>query len=112
MRRLSGYRVFLTLRSEYHVRGHRCFGVRNRRTGQWHEGHWALGKPLATSFTDGRGRMCSLAVPAVGEPLRFVVDSELFETSAVLSVEEREGFVLPSTLADRFARTANARDTW
>ena len=37
MRRPSSYRVFLTRRSEYHVRGHVCFGVKDRRTG-WSEG--------------------------------------------------------------------------
>ena len=116
MRRLSGYRVFVTLRSEYHVRGHLCFGVRNRRTGQWHPEHWSLGKPLATAFTDGRGRLCSLSLPAIGEPLRFLVNDEVLETSAVLSVEEREAFAMAGPLGGRFARTpppaGDARETW
>ena len=48
MRRLSAYRVFLTRKSEYHVRGHMCFGVRDRRTGQWQNEHWALRERPAT----------------------------------------------------------------
>lgn len=90
MRRPSAYRVFLTRKSEYHVRGHVCFGVRDRRTGRWHAAHWALGLRLASSIPDSRGRMCSLGLPAVGEGLCFLVDGQLHYTSEVIAVEERE----------------------
>ena len=95
MRRPSAYRVFLTRKSEYHVRSLVCFGVRDRRTGAWRADHWALGRPLAGSFADARGALCSLAVPEVNEPLCFMVGDEPHYTSAVLAIEEREQLELP-----------------
>jgi hypothetical protein len=94
MRRLSSYRVFLTRQSEYHVRGHVCFGVRDRRSGRWLESHWALRARLASAFPDAQGNMCSIASPAIGEPLWFAVDGVLHHTSPVISVEEREHLAL------------------
>ena len=67
MRRLSAYRVFLTHQSEYHIRGHVCFGVRSRRTGDWFAQHWALSRPLATAYADDHGRLRGLRLPAIGE---------------------------------------------
>jgi hypothetical protein len=99
MRRSSSYRVFLTRRSEYHVRGHACFGVRDRRSGEWLESHWALGLPLAQAFPDARGRMCSIRVPVIGEPLCFAAASGLHATSPVLSVEERQHLDLAGGLS-------------
>jgi hypothetical protein len=90
MRRLSAYRVFLTRKSEYHVRGHMCFGVRDRRTGQWQNEHWALRQRLATAFPDAHGDMCRFGVPVIGEPLCFVIARQPHYTSAVMAVEERE----------------------
>lgn len=90
MRRPSAYRVFLTRKSEYHVRSHVCFGVRDRRTGQWQTSHWALGLRLASSIPDSRGKMCSLGVPIVGEALCFLVDGEPHYTSPVIAIEQRE----------------------
>ena len=98
MRRSSAYRVFLTRKSEYHVRSHVCFGVRDRRTGSWRSEHWALGRPLAGSIADSRGAVCSLGMPAVSEPLCFMVDDEPHYTSAVLSIEEREQLELPGRM--------------
>lgn len=90
MRRLSAYRVFLTRKSEYHVRGHMCFGVRDRRTGQWQNQHWALRQLLATAFPAAHGKMCGFGVPAIGEPLCFIVEERPQYTSPVMAVEERE----------------------
>ena len=90
MRRPSAYRVFLTRRSEYHVRSHECFGVKDRRTGQWHASHWALGMRLAGAIPDQRGKICSLGVPVLGEALCFLVDGEPNYTSPVMAIEERE----------------------
>jgi hypothetical protein len=84
MRRPSAYRVFLTRKSEYHVRGNVCFGVRDRRTGSWRSDHWALGCQLT-----------SLGVPAVSEPLCFLVGEAPHYTSVVISIEEREQLELP-----------------
>lgn len=89
MRRLSAYRVFLTRQTEYHVRNHVCFGVRDRRTGQWIETHWALNQRLAAAFPDARGKMCSVSTPLIGEPLWFAMAGGLHHTSPVLGVEER-----------------------
>src|SRR5690348_5935780 len=96
MRRLSAYQVFLTERNEYHVRQYVCCAVRNRRTGCFLADHWALERPLANSFPDAHGQMCSLSLPLIGEPLSFLVDGELFETTPVLAVDEREAVQLPA----------------
>jgi hypothetical protein len=82
--------VFLTRQSEYHVRGHVCFGVRDRRTGCWVESHWALRKRLASAFPDAKGNMCSISSPAVGEPLWFAVGTGVHHTTPVFAVEDRE----------------------
>jgi hypothetical protein len=95
MRRPSAYRVFLTRKSEYHVRSHVCFGVRDRRTGAFRADHWALGRALAGAFADARGALCSLDPPQVNEPLCFMVGGEPHYTSAVLAIEEREQLELP-----------------
>jgi hypothetical protein len=117
MRRLSAYRVFLTARNEYHVREFVCCAVRNRRTGDYHEDHWALERRLATAFADAQGNMCGLALPTIGERLAFVVDGDVLETSPVLAVEEREAVQLPraATAALRnalAAGVASARDSY
>jgi len=116
MRRLSAYRVFLTQRNEYHVRGLVCCAVRSRSTGQFHSDHWALRRPLASAFPDARGYMCSLTLPAVGEPLSFDVDGELLETSPVLSIEERDHVYLSRANAALLAAVAanggSARDSY
>jgi hypothetical protein len=117
MRRPSAYRVFLTRKSEYHVREHVCFGVRDRRTGGWLETHWALGWPLAGSIADSRGEICSLGVPGLSEPLCFVVDGQLHYTSAVISIEEREQMDLPDNIspllrAELARRPGTIRETY
>ncbi|MGD8859856.1 MAG: hypothetical protein PVI30_07580 [Myxococcales bacterium] len=94
MRRPSGYRVFVTRNSEYHVRGHVCFGVRDRRSGLWVQDHWACGQRLATVFRDARGKLQTYDLPSVGESLHFRIDGHAHYTSEVLSVEEREGLSL------------------
>ena len=117
MRRLSAYRVFLTERNEYHVRDYVCCAVRNRRSGCYMEDHWAIDRPLADAFADAQGHMCSLSLPLIGEPLAFRVDGELFETTPVLAVEEREAFQLPRATSTALraalaAGTASSRDTY
>jgi hypothetical protein len=118
MRRPSAYRVFLTRRSEYHVRACVCFGVRDRRTGQWLTSHWALGLRLASSIPDARGGICDLGQPVVGEPLCFLIDGVPNYTSPVLAIEEREQLELPqrvsTQLADALQRRprGNSRETY
>jgi hypothetical protein len=107
MRRLSAYRVFLTARNEYHVREFVCCAVRNRRTGEYHEDHWALERPLAGTVADARGHMCGLALPTIGERLAFMVEGDVLETSPVLAVEDREAIQLPRA-ASAALRTAIA----
>jgi hypothetical protein len=98
MRRPSTYRVYLTKNSEYHVRGLVCFGVRDRRTGQWVDTHWALTKKLASAFPDAEGRMSVVDLPVVGESLTFVVEGVARQTSAILGVEERIALELDASL--------------
>lgn len=121
MRRFSAYRVFLTRKSEYHVRGHSCFGIRDRRSGAWLQSHWALGQRLATAFPDAHGTLCRFGLPAIGEPLCFVLEGRPYYTSAVLAVEEREQFDLSGAfgrpvakLHDEIARraTGSIRETY
>ena len=109
MRRPSAYRVFLTEKSEYHVRAHACFGVRDRRTGQWHREHWALDRQLAGSIPDARGAMCSLGLPGVGESLCFVVDGAYHYTSTVIGLEEREQMELPARISPLLRRELERR---
>ena len=92
MRRSSAYRVYLTRNSEYHIRDYVCVGVRDRRSGCWREDHPTLRRPLAGTFADTTGRMRSLSPPSIGESLQFEVNGTPLFTSAVLSIEEREGF--------------------
>ena len=91
MRRPSAYRVFLTHNTEYHVRLHVCFGVRDRRTGHWVQQHPCLNAKLAGTFPDATGHTRSMATPVVGERLSFETPGAPVHTSPVLSVEEREG---------------------
>jgi hypothetical protein len=117
MRRLSAYRVFLTRNSEYHVRGHVCFGVRDRRSGDWQQAHWALGQRLASAFPDGQGKMCSISSPSIGEPLWFATGERPHCTSPLLAVEEREGFDMPGLhagLREEIVRrgTGSIRETY
>jgi len=91
MRRPSAYRVYLTRNSEYHVRGLTCFGVRDRRTASFLDDHWALGQRLEGTFADSTGHIRTYSLPVVGESLRFRVQGQLRQTSAILAVEERVG---------------------
>jgi hypothetical protein len=111
--------VFLTRNSEYHVRGMVCFGVRDRRSGAFLPQHWALGQPLAHCFADGGGRLRAVALPIVGEALRFIVQGQTHCTSPVLGVEEREHLQLErggghTPIEALLCRQppANARDTY
>lgn len=117
MRRPSTYRVYLTKNSEYHVRGLVCLGVRDRRTGEWVEAHWALAQRLASAFPDATGHMRTVELPVVGESLTFMVEGRPRQTSAILAVEERIALELGSSLgrtpshAMRRPRSAAARET-
>jgi hypothetical protein len=115
MRRPSAYRVFLTKNSEYHIRGHVCFGVRDRRTGRWYARHAALNRPLASSFSDDQGHMMAPKVPLIGEALEFVVEGEHVHSSPVLGVELREAYDVTAKLGEalmaRSHNSFNSRDT-
>jgi hypothetical protein len=117
MRRPSTYRVYLTKNSEYHVRALVCFGVRDRRTGEWVQTHWALAQKLASAFPDATGHMRTVDLPVVGESLSFVVEGEARQTSAILGVEERIALELGASLgrtpshAMRRPRGGAARET-
>ena len=92
MRRSTAYRVFLTRNSEYHIQAGACIGVRDRRSGAWIADHVALGQRLADTYADESGRVRASTLPVIGEPLTFVVAGQAFTTSAVLSIESRDGW--------------------
>ncbi len=116
MRRLSAYRVFLTRNTEYHVRGHVCFGsaiaVR------------AAGPPRLGARQASRERFprcarqdCSISSPQVGEPLWLLTEGGPHGTSPLLAIEER-AHLEPDALDARLRAAAqprpgdSIRDTW
>ena len=104
---LVTYQVFLTRNSEYHLQGHVCVGVRDRRTGRWMEQHPALHRPLATTVKTA-GQLTPLQKPQLGESLEFDLDGAPLRTSAVLNIEERGGTNQRSVMAPRAAAAANS----
>ena len=101
MRRNSAYRVFLTRNTEYHVRGHVCIGVRDRRSGAWFKDHPALTRPCANCVVQPDGRLSSPHLPSLGDPLEFDVNGRPLRTSPVLDIEEREAVDAAGGMSDR-----------
>ena len=103
------YQVFLTRNSEYHLQGHVCVGVRDRRTGRWMDTHPALHRPLATTVRTA-GELAALQKPQLGEALEFDLDGAPLRTSPVLNIEERggSGAAQRSVMAPRAARRASS----
>jgi hypothetical protein len=93
MRRASAYRVFLTRNSEYHVRGHVCIGVRDRRSGHWCSDHPAVARRFSHSVVDHQGRVAAPHVPSLGDELEFEFDGQALRTSPVIEIEEREALM-------------------
>ncbi len=108
MRRSSAYRVFLTRNSEYHVRGHVCIGVRDRRSGSWLKDHPALARPFSHSVVSADGRISLPHLPGLGDPLEFDINGTPLRTSPVLDIEERESLA-PSERPQRVPNPLSRR---
>ena len=95
------HRVFVTRNTEYHVRGKRCVGVRDRRSGQWLRAHLALRSSIsgALRFSNSGGIEANTGDPAVGDSLFFQASGRDLVTSSILSVERPERDVAESYAA-------------
>jgi len=98
------HRVFVTRNTEYHVRRDRCVAVRDRETGEWITGHFALSLHVAGAikFFEGGALAASPGLPSIGESMYFEAMGRDLVTSAVVSVERPPAdttSVYPSTLS-------------
>jgi len=82
------HQVFITQNTEYHVRRNECVAVRDRRTGEFLEGHLALRstlsggiayRPTGVSASDGK--------PSIGESLFITAGPRDLVTSPILRIE-------------------------
>lgn len=91
------HRVFVTRNTEYHVRGEKCVGVRDRESGEWLRAHFALNLDITGSlrFFDSGALRATPGLPQIGESLYFEAKGRDLVTSAVVSVERPR----PETLA-------------
>jgi hypothetical protein len=81
--------MYVTRNTEYHFRGDRCVGVRDRRTGRWLDSHLAMDRRLAggVRFFDNGTAVPSGESPKVGEALYFDEDGRELITSTLASIE-------------------------
>jgi hypothetical protein len=98
------HRVFVTRNTEYHVRNDRCVAVRDRETGEWLTGHFALSLHVAGAikFFEGGALAASPGLPSIGESMYFEAMGRDLVTSAVVSVERppaEAAASYPSTLS-------------
>jgi len=86
------HRVFVTRNTEYHVRKDRCVAVRDRRTGDWVQGHLALASQVSggLQFHDSGGITPNEGNPNVGESLFFCSAGRDLVTSAVIAIKRPE----------------------
>lgn len=90
------HKVFVTRNTEYHVKGSTCVGVRDRETGAWLRGHFAVERPVIGSIKFwGSGAMdANPGLPRVGESMYFEDVGRDLVTSCVVSVERPRPEVL------------------
>lgn len=83
------HKVFVTRNTEYHLRNHTCVGVRDRRTGDWVDGHLAVRSQLSGTlrFQPQGGIATNLGAPQVGESLFFYAEGRDLVTTPVISIE-------------------------
>ncbi len=81
------HKVFVTRNTEYHVRRNLCVAVRDRRTGQYLQGHLALKSRVSGGlrFTQ-HGVAATEGLPAVGESLFFSAGGRDLVTSPIESI--------------------------
>ncbi len=83
------HRVFVTRNTEYHFRDGLCVAVRDRRTGQFMQGHSALAGRIdaGIKFFDNGSIAPSAGEPRPGECLYFASDGRDLVTSPLEAVE-------------------------
>jgi hypothetical protein len=83
------HRVFVTRNTEYHFRDGLCVAVRDRRTGQFLQGHSALAGRIdaGIKFFDNGSIAPSAGEPRPGECLYFASDGRDLVTSPLEAVE-------------------------
>jgi hypothetical protein len=83
------HRVYVTRNTEYHFRDGFCVAVRDRRTGEFLQGHLALRHRIAggLKFFHNGGIGPNPGEPRPGESIYFASEGRDLVTSAVESVE-------------------------
>lgn len=83
------HRVYVTRNTEYHVRRRLCVGVRDRRTGEWMNGHMALKSEVSggLKFHTSGAITPTEDLPTVGESLFFSASGRDLVTSPVVNVD-------------------------
>jgi hypothetical protein len=83
------HRVYVTRNTEYHVRDRTCVAVRDRRTGDFMQGHLALERQIEGGLRFFRNGSIApnLGEPRPGESLYFASEGRDLVTSPLESVE-------------------------
>jgi hypothetical protein len=83
------HRVYVTRNTEYHFRDGFCVAVRDRRTGEFLQGHLALHRRVqgGLKFFDNGGIAPNAGDPQPGESLYFASDGRDLVTSPLEGVE-------------------------
>ena len=99
------HRVYVTKNTEYHFRDGFCVAVRDRRTGDFLQGHLALRRRIhgGLKFYLNGAIVPNPGEPKVGEALYFATDGRDLVTSPLEGVERPskelvQAYVTPSTL--------------
>lgn len=81
------HKIFVTRNTEYHVRRDRCVAVRDRRTGQYLQGHLALQSRVSGGLRFTRYGVAAIeGLPSIGESLFFSAGGRDLVTSPVESI--------------------------
>jgi hypothetical protein len=83
------HRIYVTRNTEYHFRDGFCVAVRDRRTGEFLQGHLALRRRVhgGLRFTRDGGITPNTGEPREGESLYFASEERDLVTSALESVQ-------------------------
>lgn len=83
------HKVFVTRNTEYYVREQLCVAVRDRSTGKWVTGHFAVDRAImgAIRYLDSGALSAAPGLPQVGESMYFEELGGDLVTSAVVAVE-------------------------
>ena len=86
------HRVYVTRNTEYHFRDGFCVAVRDRRTGEYLQGHLALQRRVqgGLKFFPNGGIAPNAGDPRPGESLYFASDGRDLVTSPLEAVERPE----------------------